>query len=104
MGVAFPLESTLRNHGVGTQMSAPLLARMYKIAVDGFTKAATVPDYLVSVLVTDKAVLSSVTEAKSGLWLQLARLPTGTVLLTVGQKWATEQPDSTQHNVATKIW
>lgn len=99
------LESTIRQHSVVNTVNAPTLAKMYKLALDGFTAPTKEEGFLSSVLNTGTVTISAITEAKSGLWLQLARVKdqTGTYL-TVGQKWAMEQLSPQHGNVATTLW
>lgn len=99
------LESAIRNHSVVTSVNAPLLAKMYKLALDGLTGTAKEDGFLISKITDGKVVLSSVTDAKTGLYLQLATVQgqTGNYL-TFGQKWAVEQFVPAHGNVSTTLW
>lgn len=99
------LESTVRNHSVVSTVNAATLAKMYKLALDGFGSPSKEEGFLSSVLHAGLVTTSAITEAKSGLWLQLARVQnqTGTYL-TVGQKWAMEQFVPAHGNVSTTLW
>lgn len=99
------LESAIRNHSVVSNISAPLLARMYQLAVEGLKQPVQGDGFFTSSLRAGNVTLSSVTEAKTGLWLQLAKVegqPTN--YLTVGQKWAMEQYVPAHGNVSTTFW
>ena len=99
------LESTIRNHSVVSGINAQLLAKMYKLALDGLTQAVKEDGLFVSRLTDGNVFLSAITDAKTGLYLQLASVkgqPTN--YLTVGQKWAMEQFSPAHGNVATTLW
>ena len=99
------LESAIRNHSVVSTINAPLLARMYQLALEGLKQPAPGDGFFTSSLRAGNVTLSSVTEAKTGLWLQLAKVegqPTN--YLTLGQKWAMEQYVPAHGNVSTTLW
>jgi len=100
------LESAIRNHSVVSGINGPLLAKMYQLALDGLKQPAVGGDgFFTSSLRAGNITLSSVTEAKTGLWLQLAKVEgqTGNYL-TLGQKWAMEQFVPAHGNVSTTFW
>ena len=99
------LESCIRQHSVVSGANAPLLAKMYKLALDGMTNAPKEEGFLISLLTDGKIFMSSVTDSKTGLYLQLASVKgqTGNYL-TVGQKWAMEQYVPAHGNVSTTLW
>lgn len=99
------LESSVRNHSVTSGVNAALLAKMYKLALDGLAVPVKEDGFLFSKLTDGKVVLSSVTDAKTGLYLQLARVEgQPSIYLTVGQKWAMEQFVPAHGNVSTSLW
>lgn len=99
------LESAIRNHSVVTTINAPLLAKMYQLALQGLQSPLTETGFHTSSLRAGNITLSSVTEAKSGLWLQLAKVEgQPNPFLTIGQKWAMEQPVAAHGNVSTIFW
>ena len=99
------LESALRNHTVTTSVSAAMLAHLYRVALDNFTTQVKNTACYTSLLVGGKVALSSVTDGKTGIWLQLARVEGQSELyLTVGQKWSMEQPGAAHGGANTFIW
>ena len=101
------LESTLRNHGLGSQMSAQLLVKIYKAAHEGLTKPVSVEGLATSRMETvgDRYIISSATDTKTGAWVQLAKVsPNAPTMLTIGQKWAMESGNAKVGNVAMAIW
>jgi hypothetical protein len=99
------LESAVRNHSVNTTVTAQLLAKLYNLALEGLTKAVQAEGFYTSSLRSSNIMLSSVTEAKTGLWLQLAKVENQPQpYLTLGQKWAMEQLMPAQGNVQTVFW
>lgn len=103
---AVALESVIRNHGAGTTVSAGLLAKMYKVALAGLTQPSKEEGLYTSQLRAEKVTMSSVTDVKSGIWIQLATIEgfTGSIFMTCGQKWTMEQPVPQHGNVTTVIW
>ena len=99
------LESTIRNHSVTSSINAQLLAKMYRLALDGLQKPLTQTSFFTSTLHAGTVVLSSVTDIKSGLWLQLAKVENQPdPYLTVGQKWAQETLLPALGNTSTVFW
>lgn len=99
------LESAIRNHSVASTVTAPRLARMYKLALEGLTEPVKEEGIFASTLRSGTITLSSVTDAKTGLWLQLAKVENQThPYITLGQKWAMEQLMPAQGNVQTIFW
>lgn len=102
------LESAIRNHSVVSGIGAQLLAKLYKLALDGLlndTPAGREDGYSISKLTDGKICLVSVTESKTGLYLQLARVEGQSgYYLTLGQKWAMEQFSPAHGNVSTVMW
>lgn len=99
------LESVVRNHSVSTTVTGPLLAKLYRLALDGLVKPVQADGFYTSTLRAGNITLSSVTEVKTGLWLQLAKVENQpNPYLTVGQKWAMEQLMPAQGNVQTVFW
>jgi len=98
------LESAIRNHSVVSSINASLLARMYQLAVEGLKSPVQEEGFHTSSLRAGNITLSSVTDAKSGLWLQLAKVEGQSTFLTLGQKWAMEQFVPAHGNVSTVFW
>ena len=102
------LESAIRAHGhnISSGLSGSVIAKLYKAALDGIAAQVTVEGLATSRLVTlEKIVVSSATDTKTGVWIQLARVEVGAQpLLTIGQKWSMESGSSQVGNVATAIW
>lgn len=99
------LESAIRNHSVTTTVNAPTLAKMYQLALDGLKQPVQEPGFHTSSLRAGNVTLSTVTEAKSGIYIQLASVqgqPSN--YLTLGQKWAMEQYVPAHGNVSTSFW
>jgi len=101
------LASTIRNHSVSSVATAPLLAKMYRYALDGLAGPVEMKElgFATSLFVTaDGIKVSSVTATQSGLWIQLARVGDKPPLLTLGQKWIMESGNATLGNTATSLW
>jgi hypothetical protein len=99
------LESAIRSHSVVSSVNAVLLARMYKLAMDGLKQPIQETGYFTSSLRAGNITLSSVTETKSGLWLQLAKVENQAhPYLTLGQKWAQENYSPALGNTSTVFW
>lgn len=98
------LESAIRNHSVVSGITAPLMAKMYQIAINGLQGPSTETGFHTSSLRSGNIILSSVTDAKTGLWLQLARVDGKANYLTLGQKWVMEQFVPAHGNVSTILW
>lgn len=100
------LQSAIRNHSVVSGVNAALLAKMYQLAASGLSGAVKDEAFYTSTMVTtNKITISSVTDAKTGLWLQLAKVEgQAQAYLTLGQKWAMEQLVPAHGNVSTIFW
>lgn len=99
------LESAIRNHSIVTSISAPLLAKMYLLALQGLQSPVAENGFCTSSLRAGNITLSSVTEAKTGLWLQLAKVTDQpSPFLTLGQKWAMESHNQAAGNTSTAFW
>ena len=99
------LESAIRNHSVVSGINAGMLAKMYQLALDGLKAPVQVEGYYTSSLKAGNITLSSVTEAKTGIWLQLAKVEGQAYpYLTLGQKWAMESLSPAMGNVSTVFW
>lgn len=99
------LESTIRNHSVVSGINASLLAKMYELALSGLKTPVQTEGYFTSTLVAGNITLSAVTEAKTGLWLQLAKAEgKADPYITLGQKWAQENFVPALGNTSTVFW
>lgn len=100
------LQSAIRNHSVTSGVNSQLLARMYKLALEGLTENVSDSAFFTSTLKGGAITMSSVTEGKTGLWLQLAHTAQQKreVFLTIGQKWIMEMPVPSHGNISTVIW
>ena len=99
------LESCIRTHSVVSGINAQLLAKMYKLALDGLTQVVKEDGLFISRLTDGNTFLSAVTDSKTGLYIQLATVKgQQTNYLTLGQKWAMEQFSPAHGNVATVLW
>ena len=99
------LEAAVRNHSIISAATPQILARMYKLALEGLKQPVQETGFYTSSLRARNITLSSVTESKSGLWLQLAKVETqSNPYLTVGQKWAMESFSAPTNNVSTIFW
>lgn len=96
------LESSIRNHmGVTSQV----LAKLYKVALANVDTAVYETGLFTSHLKSGNVLIGTATDSKSGVFIQLARAEGNPrTLLTVGMKWAMEQPNPTQGNIATTLW
>lgn len=98
----FALASTLRKASVLslTGVTVALLARLYQYAVDGLSSTTIqrpVEGAFISRILSTTHVIATVTDAKTGVYIQLARETAGSptkAYLTVGAKWTMEQRDS----------
>ena len=96
------LESSIRNH---MGIMSPVLAKLYKTALANVDKPTYETGQLTSHLKSGNVAVGTATEAKTGVFVQLARADGNPrTLLTVGMKWAMEQPNPTQGNIATTLW
>lgn len=99
------LESTIRQHNGITEQ---FLAKLYKAAFDVFTQAEQAPPQpglVFSRIANEKHAVASVTDERSGLYLQLAgeiKKPHTGKQLTMGQKWIMQ--GSAASTTATKLW
>ena len=102
------LESTIRNHSVASHLSAQMVVTMYRLALDGLTGPVKADGYAVSILSTvlpsPGIKLCAITDVKSGLYLQLAKVGDRQPLLTLGQKWVMESAVAEHGNIATTLW
>ncbi len=99
------LESAIRSHAIVTTVNSQMLAKVYKLALDSLSGPVQEPGYLISTLRADKITLGSATEAKTGIWIQLAKVDgQPNIYLTLGQKWAMEQYVPAHGNVSTLFW
>jgi hypothetical protein len=104
------LEATVRNHWATREEQ---LAMLYKAALFNLDKnmaAFSNPKsqlILLSLLQDPEVAVSVATDAESGVYVQLARLKSHAQgkapLMTVGQKWAAENPPSAG-SAPTKLW
>lgn len=101
-----PLEAAIKNHSIVSGINANLLAKMYQLALAGLKQPVQSEGFFTSSIhAAGNITLSSVTEAKTGLWLQLARVEgQPQPYLTVGQKWAMEQYQPVLGNTASIFW
>ena len=75
------------------------------VALDGLKAPVQPEGYYTSSLRAGNITLSSVTDAKTGIWLQLAKVEGQAYpYLTLGQKWAMEQYVPAHGNVSTIFW
>ena len=96
------LESSIRNH---MDVTPPVLAKLYKTALANVDKAAYETGQFTSHLKSGNVSIGTATDSKKGVFIQLARADGNPrTLLTVGTKWAMEQPNPTQGNIATTLW
>lgn len=99
------LESTIRQHAGVTES---YLAKLYKAALELFTteNPAPQPGMIYSRITNDKFVVASVTDERTGNYMQLA----GEVKsvqgrqITFGQKWIMEGKSDKLSTSATKLW
>lgn len=102
---AVALASVVRNHSVTSSVSAPLLAKMYNLAVQGLKSPVVDQNFFTSSMRSGNIVMSNVTDAKTGLWIQLATVEGQSFpYLTAGQKWAMEQYVQAHNSVSTTLW
>lgn len=96
------LESAIRNH---TGITSPVLAKLYKVALANLEKPVNETDQFTSHLKAGNVSIGTATDAKSGIYVQLARADGNPrLLITIGAKWAMETPNPVQGNIATKLW
>ena len=102
------LEATIRNHWVAHEEQ---VASLYKAALANLAGQSCAIAHSKGIFLStlrDPAVTVSVaTDPESGVYVQLAHLkdhkPEQPPLLTVGQKWAAQNPSSVG-TVPTKFW
>ena len=96
------LESAIRNHMV---ITSPVLAKLYKSALANVDKPTNETNHFTSHLKSGNVSVGTATDSKTGVFVQLARADGNPrLLLTVGTKWAMEQPNPVQGNIATTLW
>lgn len=96
------LESAIRNHMV---ITSQVLAKLYKSALANLEAPYAATDQFNSYLKSGNVNVGTSTDSKTGVFVQLARADGNPrLLLTVGAKWAMEQPNPTQGNIATILW
>jgi hypothetical protein len=100
------LEQIIRQHNVVTES---YLAKFYRAAFDTFLNAAPVAlsGMVVSRIANDKHVVASVTDERTGFYLQLAgeaKNPNQGKQITVGMKWAMQGKADNLSTTATKMW
>ena len=99
------LQTAVRNHNMGTGINPGLLGKLYKLALDGLASPAQETGFFTSTLTTEHAVLSTATDTKTGIFIQLARISgQSSPFLTVGLKWAMEGKNEVQGSLATLYW
>ena len=99
------LRTAIRNHNMGTGINPALLGNLYKAALDGLARPQQAVGVFTSTLATEQAVLSTATDEKTGIYIQLAQTKIHpTPFLTFGQKWAMEGRNLAQGNCATLYW
>lgn len=96
------LESAVKTH----MGDIPVIAKLYDAALAALLTSEKPPlGILCSTLRDGRLVLGTATDAKTGVYVQLAQIPEQPrPLLTIGQKWATESPNPAMGNVGTRIW
>jgi len=97
--------STAQRAHAANGLTPGLLNRLYLAAKRGLDEPVEVEGLVTSTLTGDIGKLSTATDEKLGVYVQMALLtgqkqPT----LTVGQKWVQETSNSTLHSTATKFW
>ena len=96
------LESAIRGH---TGITSPVLAKLYKAALANLDKPSGEQGMFTSHLNDGSVSVGTATDAKTGVFVQLARTKSAHhPLLTVGTKWAMEQSNTVQGNIATQLW
>ena len=99
------LATAIHNHNLGTGINPALLGTLYKLALDGLARPTQAEGVFTSTLATEQAVLSTATDAETGIYVQLAQISTQpSPFLTLGQKWAMEGKNQVQGNFATLYW
>lgn len=89
------LESCVRNH---PPLASLVVARLYRLALDALDRAVfSTTDTVVSTLkgesvgMTNGLVIGTATDIKTGVYVQLSRVPgSQQPLMTLGKKWAAE--------------
>ena len=96
------LESAIRNH---MGITSPVLTKLYKTALANVDKPTNETGQFTSHLKSGNVSVGTATDSKTGIFTQLARADGNPrLLLTVGSKWAMEQPNPVQGNIATTLW
>lgn len=96
------LESAIRNH---MGVTSHVLVKLYKSALANLEQPHHETGQFNSHLKSGNVFIGTSTDSKSGVFVQLARADGNPrLLLTLGTKWAMEQPNPTQGNIATTIW
>lgn len=98
------LATAIRNHNFGTGISPTLLATLYKLALDGLNSPVAQEGMMTSTLRDAQTTLSSATDSKTGIFIQLSHVPNQQPFLTAGQKWTVEGMNRTLGNTATMFW
>lgn len=102
------LETIIRHHAGITE---PYLAKFYRAALDVFanlTEAKAQPSMIFSRFQGGDCVIASVTDERTGFFMQLAGAATPGKShknqLTVGEKWVMQGSSETLSTMATKVW
>ena len=99
------LQSALRGHAVSSTISFQTMARMYHLALNGLNGPINETGFHGSTLVAEGVTVSSVTDGKTGVYIQLAKLSNqANLCLTVGQKWVMENYSQAMGNVSALVW
>jgi hypothetical protein len=96
------LESAIRSH---MGITSPVLAKLYKFALANVDKPVYETGLFTSHLKSENVTVGTATDSKTGIFVQLARTNGNPrLMLTVGSKWAMEQANPAQSNIATILW
>jgi hypothetical protein len=99
------LSTALRGHTLGNGVNPLILAKLYKASLDSFKEPVNERDILTSVLRGDLGNLSTATDMKTGVYVQLAQIPGQSACsITIGRKWAMEGLNKTLGNYSTTYW
>lgn len=100
------LEQIIRQHNVVTES---YLAKVYRATLDVFLSmnATSQPGLIFSRIANEKHVVASVTDERTGFYMQLAgeiKNPNQNKQITVGMKWAMQGKAELLSTTATKMW
>ena len=99
------IEQVIRQRPIIQEAQA---AKLYEVALQSFKEKGEipgVPDVSWSYIANDKHVVTSATDMKTGIYIQLSGPKNATTRnIVVGQKWAVQAPNPVTTQSEIKVW